>query len=80
MRSIVSGKFSRTAHRSRGRRKAPCPGYGVSVVCGPVAGQMRSIASGKFSRTAHRSRGRRKAPCPGYGFSVVYGPVARTDA
>ena len=35
--SIASGKSSRTAHRSRGRRKAPCPGYGVSVVCGPVA-------------------------------------------
>ncbi|WP_316549721.1 hypothetical protein, partial [Klebsiella michiganensis] len=41
MRSIASGKSSRTAHRSRGRRKAPCPGYGFSVVCGPVAGQMR---------------------------------------
>ena len=30
-------KSSRTAHRSRGRRKAPCLGYGFSVVCGPVA-------------------------------------------
>ncbi|MBW5964092.1 hypothetical protein CFM97_27830 [Klebsiella michiganensis] len=37
MRSIASGKSSRTAHRSRGRRKAPCPGYGFSVVYGPVA-------------------------------------------
>ncbi|AVL79813.1 hypothetical protein M0J30_005749 [Klebsiella oxytoca] len=37
MRSIASGKFSRTAHRSRGRRKAPCPGYGFSVVCGQAA-------------------------------------------
>ena len=35
--SIASGKSSRTAHRSRGRRKAPCPGYGFSVVYGPVA-------------------------------------------
>ncbi|CAH4953258.1 hypothetical protein AI2623V1_0203 [Klebsiella oxytoca] len=37
MRSIASGKFSRTAHSSRGRRKAPCPGYRFSIVCGPVA-------------------------------------------
>ena len=37
MRSIASGNFSRTAHRSRGRRKAPCPGYRFSIVCGQVA-------------------------------------------
>ena len=79
--SIASGKCCRTAHSSRGRCKAPCPGYGFSVVCGPCSpDRCASIASGKCCRTAHRSRGRRKAPCPGYGFSVVCGPVARTDA
>ncbi len=80
MRSIASGKFCHSALCSRGRRKAPCPGYGVAAVCGMV------------SRTdvQHRLReilplctllpGAAQSACPGYGVTAVCGMVARTDA
>ena len=36
---------------SRGRRRAPCPGYGFVQPADFVAGQMRGIASGKLCNT-----------------------------
>ncbi|STV67851.1 Uncharacterised protein [Klebsiella michiganensis] len=37
MRSIASGELCHSALCSRGRRRAPCPGYEFSTVCGMVA-------------------------------------------
>ncbi|HFT1604416.1 TPA: hypothetical protein ACNP4C_002367, partial [Klebsiella oxytoca] len=35
--TTASGKLCHSALCSRGRRKAPCPGYEFSTVCGTVA-------------------------------------------
>ncbi|WP_265671507.1 hypothetical protein [Klebsiella grimontii] len=52
MRSIACGKFSDSALGSRGAAlEAPCPGYGFTAVCDPVA---RTDAQHRLRETVRR--------------------------